>query len=56
MTMIVAMGALHKAWSQRDLRIVFTQVASGMGVTGPETLRNQISAAAGVLHFGGVQL
>jgi len=49
MTMIVAMGALHKAYGLKELFVSSYQAVSGMGVTGPETLRNQISAVAGTM-------
>jgi aspartate-semialdehyde dehydrogenase len=51
MTMIVAMGALHKEYGLKELFVSSYQAVSGMGVTGPETLRSQISAVAGT-HLG----
>ena len=47
MTMIVALGALHKAYGVKELMVSSYQAVSGMGVTGPETLYNQIQQVAG---------
>ena len=51
MTMIVAMGALHKAYGLKELFVSSYQAVSGMGVTGPETLYDQIQQVAGK-HLG----
>ncbi len=47
MTMIVALGALHRAATLRGLVVASYQAASGAGVAGIDTLREQIQKVAG---------
>ena len=47
MSMIVAMGALHKKYELKELVVASYQAASGAGQPGIDALRAQISAVAG---------
>ncbi len=47
LSMIVAMGALHRAYGLRELVVASYQAASGAGQAGIDTLHAQISAVAG---------
>lgn len=47
LSMIVAMGALHRAYGLRELVVASYQAASGAGQAGIDSLRAQISAVAG---------
>ena len=47
LSMIVAMGALHKEYELKELVVSSYQAASGAGQAGIDTLRAQISAVAG---------
>ncbi|WP_017539557.1 MULTISPECIES: aspartate-semialdehyde dehydrogenase [Nocardiopsis] len=46
LSMIVAIGALHRAYRATDLVVASYQAASGAGQEGIDTLRDQMSAAA----------
>ncbi|WP_017625835.1 aspartate-semialdehyde dehydrogenase [Nocardiopsis chromatogenes] len=46
LSMIVAIGALHRAYRATDLVVASYQAASGAGQEGIDTLRDQIAAAA----------
>ena len=46
LSMIVAMGALHKQYGLKELVVASYQAASGAGQSGIDTLRNQISKVA----------
>lgn len=47
LSMIVAMGALHRAYGLKELVVSSYQAASGAGQAGIDTLRAQIQAVAG---------
>ena len=47
LSMIVAMGALHRAYGLKELVVSSYQAASGAGQAGIDTLRSQIQAVAG---------
>jgi len=47
LSMIVAMGALHREYGLKELVVASYQAASGAGQAGIDTLREQISAVAG---------
>lgn len=47
LSMIVALGALHRAYGLRELVVASYQAASGAGQAGIDSLRAQISAVAG---------
>ena len=47
LSMIVAIGALHKKYVLKELVVASYQAASGAGQAGLDTLRSQISAVAG---------
>ena len=47
LSMIVALGALHRAYGLRELVVASYQAASGAGQSGIDSLRAQISAVAG---------
>ncbi|MFM1974968.1 MAG: hypothetical protein RL524_955 [Actinomycetota bacterium] len=47
LSMIVAMGALHREYELKELVVSSYQAASGAGQAGIDTLRAQISAVAG---------
>jgi aspartate-semialdehyde dehydrogenase len=47
LSMIVALGALHRAYGLRELVVASYQAASGAGQVGIDSLRAQISAVAG---------
>lgn len=47
LSMIVAMGALHRAYELKELIVSSYQAASGAGQAGIDTLRAQIKAVAG---------
>ncbi|MEJ6760730.1 MAG: aspartate-semialdehyde dehydrogenase [Candidatus Planktophila sp.] len=47
LSMIVAMGALHREYELEELVVSSYQAASGAGQAGIDTLRSQISAVAG---------
>jgi len=47
LSMIVAMGALHREYELKELVVSSYQAASGAGQAGIDTLREQISAIAG---------
>ena len=47
LSMIVAMGALHKKYVLKELVVASYQAASGAGQSGIDALRSQISAVAG---------
>lgn len=47
LSMIVAIGALHRAYGLRELVVASYQAASGAGKAGIDSLRSQISAVAG---------
>jgi len=47
LSMIVALGALHKTYGLRELVVASYQAASGAGQAGIDSLRSQISAVAG---------
>jgi len=47
LSMIVAMGALHKKYVLKELVVASYQAASGAGQSGLDALRSQISAVAG---------
>ncbi len=47
LSMIVALGALHRAYGLRELVVASYQAASGAGQAGIDTLHAQISAVAG---------
>jgi len=47
LSMIVAMGALHKKYLLKELVVASYQAASGAGQSGVDTLRAQLSQAAG---------
>ena len=47
LSMIVAMGALHKQYGLKELVVASYQAASGAGQPGIDALREQISAVAG---------
>ncbi len=47
LSMIVALGALHRAYGLRELVVASYQAASGAGQAGIDSLRAQISAIAG---------
>ena len=49
LSMIVAMGALNRAYGLKELVVSSYQAASGAGQAGIDTLREQISAVAGTL-------
>jgi aspartate-semialdehyde dehydrogenase len=51
LSMIVAMGALNRAYGLKELVVASYQAASGAGQAGIDTLRAQISAVAGT-HAG----
>jgi aspartate-semialdehyde dehydrogenase len=46
LSMIVALGALHKQYGLKELVVASYQAASGAGQSGIDTLRNQISKVA----------
>ncbi|MDA2806126.1 aspartate-semialdehyde dehydrogenase [Nocardiopsis suaedae] len=46
LSMIVAIGALHRAYRATDLVVASYQAASGAGQEGIDTLRDQVAAAA----------
>jgi aspartate-semialdehyde dehydrogenase len=46
LSMIVAMGALHKQYGLKELVVASYQAASGVGQSGIDTLRDQISKVA----------
>ncbi|MDA0566791.1 aspartate-semialdehyde dehydrogenase [Streptomonospora sp. S1-112] len=52
LSMIVAMGALHRAYGLTDLVVASYQAASGAGQEGIDTLRDQIEKAAGDRTLG----
>jgi aspartate-semialdehyde dehydrogenase len=47
LSMIVAMGALHRAYGLKELVVASYQAASGAGQAGIDTLREQITAVSG---------
>jgi len=47
LSMIVALGALHKKYTVKELVVASYQAASGAGVSGVETLQKQIIEVAG---------
>lgn len=47
LTMMAALGALHRGWTLTELVVSSYQAVSGAGVSGMERLRNEISAVAG---------
>jgi aspartate-semialdehyde dehydrogenase len=47
LTMMAALGALHRGWTLTELVVSSYQAVSGAGVSGVERLRNEISALAG---------
>ena len=47
LSMIVAVGALHREWTLRELVVASYQAASGAGQAGVDTLREQIQKVAG---------
>ena len=47
LSMIVAMGALHKKYELKDLVVASYQAASGAGQSGIDTLRSQIDQVSG---------
>lgn len=49
LSMIVALGALHRAYGLRELVVASYQAASGAGQAGIDSLRAQISAVAGTI-------
>jgi aspartate-semialdehyde dehydrogenase len=49
LSMIVAMGALHKQYGLKELVVASYQAASGAGQSGIDTLRDQISKVANTL-------
>lgn len=55
LSMIVAIGALHRRWTVRELHVASYQAASGAGQAGIDTLARQIAAVAGtdVGHHAG---
>jgi aspartate-semialdehyde dehydrogenase len=48
LSMIVAIGALHKKYEVKELVVASYQAASGAGQSGIDTLRAQIDAVAGI--------
>jgi len=54
MSMIVAMGALHRRWGLRELVVASYQAASGAGQAGIDTLHEQLSKVAGDRNLGTV--
>jgi aspartate-semialdehyde dehydrogenase len=58
LTMMAALGALHRNWTLTELVVSSYQAVSGAGTAGIERLRNEISAVAGSdagLQSGDVQ-
>ena len=47
LSMIVALGALHRRWTVRELVVASYQAASGAGQPGIDELRGQLDAVAG---------
>ena len=52
LSMIVAVGALHREWSVRELVVASYQAASGAGQAGIDTLREQTQKAAASGEIG----
>src|SRR5262249_57219070 len=47
MTMMAALGALHRRWTLTELVVASYQAVSGAGVAGPERLYDELAAGAG---------
>ncbi|MDH2425496.1 aspartate-semialdehyde dehydrogenase [Sphaerisporangium sp. TRM90804] len=54
LSMMAALGALHRAYGLRELVVASYQAVSGMGVAGPERLYDEIEAVAGNRTLGTV--
>ena len=54
LTLVVAVGALHKRYRLESLVVASYQAASGAGQAGIDTLYNQISKVAGARDVGSV--
>ena len=52
LTMVVALGALHRAFGLRELVVASYQAASGAGQAGIDTLRDQLGKVAGDRTLG----
>jgi aspartate-semialdehyde dehydrogenase len=52
LSMIVAIGALHREYGLRELVVASYQAASGAGQAGIDTLRDQMAKVAGVRALG----
>ena len=47
LTMMAAMGALHRGWNLKELVVSSYQAVSGAGATGIDQLRSEVAAVAG---------
>jgi aspartate-semialdehyde dehydrogenase len=54
LSMIVALGALHRRWGLRELVVASYQAASGAGQSGIDTLHDQLAKVAGDRNVGTV--
>ncbi|MFB9251135.1 aspartate-semialdehyde dehydrogenase [Sphaerisporangium melleum] len=54
LSMMAALGALHREYGLRELVVASYQAVSGMGVAGPERLYDEIAAVAGNRTIGTV--
>ncbi|GII84839.1 aspartate-semialdehyde dehydrogenase [Sphaerisporangium siamense] len=54
LSMMAALGALHRAYGLRELVVASYQAVSGMGVSGPERLYDEVEAVAGNRTLGTV--
>jgi aspartate-semialdehyde dehydrogenase len=54
LTMMAALGALHRRWTLTELVVASYQAVSGAGAVGPERLYDEIAAAAGDRTLGTV--
>jgi aspartate-semialdehyde dehydrogenase len=54
LTMMAALGALHRRWTLTELVVASYQAVSGAGVAGPERLYDEIAAVAGDRSLGTV--
>jgi aspartate-semialdehyde dehydrogenase len=54
LTMMAALGALHRRWRLTELVVASYQAVSGMGAVGPQRLYDEIAAVAGDRTLGTV--